>query len=90
MVIKTGKVTVPKSAPGVYPTVTITDETITEDGIIVLTTAELDSLTDTRGQMEFYPQVSAGAVVITGERKELKDDTDLYYFLDTDGTSTGS
>jgi len=87
MVIKSGKITVPASAPGVVPSYTITDVAITVDGKIVLTTAEKEE-GDTRGQMDFYGEISAGQAVIKGEDEQLKEDTDLYYILDTDGTGS--
>jgi hypothetical protein len=90
MVIKTGKVTVPVSSPGVLPSVVITDAAITTGGKCVLTPAVLKSGTDTRGQMEFYVTIASGSATISGELPELHEATDIYYVLDTDGTGGAS
>ena len=84
--IKSGKILIPKTTPGVYPRVEILDETITVDGKCVVTPAELKSLSDTRGQMEFYCKIEEGKITIKGENRQLYDDTYVYFVLDTDGT----
>jgi len=86
MVLLTGKTTVPKSAPGVYASKEVLDGSITADGIAILTLAERDSKGDTRGQPEFWAKCEAGKLVITCEEDQLKNDTDIYYFIDSDGT----
>jgi len=86
MVIVTGKTTVPKAGPGEYAKKELTIEGTTTDGICVLTLAERDSKFDTRGQPEFWAACTADTVTITCEEEQLKDDTDIFYFVDTDGS----
>ena len=86
MAIKSGKTTILSSAPGVVPTKEVTVSGMTTSGVVLLTLAERDSPTDTRGQMEFYAVCESGKFTIYGENKELYSDTDIYWMADNDGT----
>lgn len=89
MTLKTGKITIQKSPAGVYPIYELIDSEITENGVCVITPAELESKTDTRNQMDFLATVEVGKVIIKGDEMELFNDTELNYILDTDGSSIG-
>ena len=86
MTIVTGKVTVLHSAPGEYATKIVSIPGTTTGGVAVLTLAELDNLTDTRGQSDFLAVCTADTVTIMSEEKGLHEDTDVFYIVDTDGT----
>ena len=90
MVIKSTKVTVQPSAPGVFPSASIVDVDVTTDGVATATPAELEATTDTRTQMDFYCVVAAGSVTVKGELPELKDATDVFVIYDTDGTGAAA
>lgn len=86
MVIKSGKATVLKSAPGVTASLTVALVGMTTSGNVVLSLAERDSLNDTRGQPDFYAVAGTDNFTIYCEDKELMADTDIYWMADTDGT----
>jgi hypothetical protein len=86
MVIKTGKATVPHSAPGVVASLDVTVAGMTTSGNVVVSLAERDSAGDTRGQPDFYAVAGTGKITIVCEDKELQADTDVYWVADTDGT----
>jgi hypothetical protein len=90
MVMKSGKVTIPKSAPGEFPVLVVNVPGVTVNGKAIITLAERDGITDTRGQMDFYALCTPDTITIRGEDEQLFADTDLYYIVDTDGTGMAS
>ena len=89
MVIKSGKIIIPKTKPGVIPMVEILDNDITTSSVAIVNPTVRESSDDTRGQMEFYCRVDDGKLFIIGELPELFEDTEVAYFIDTDGSGGG-
>ena len=86
MVISSGKATIPASAPGTVATLDVTVAGMTTSGNVVVSLAERDNVGDTRGQPDFYAVAGTGKITITCEDPELKNDTDVHWFADTDGS----
>jgi hypothetical protein len=88
MVLASFEATVPRSGAGEYASVDVTVPGATSTTKAFVTPAERQSLTDTRGQPEFYVTCATNKVTITSEEKELKDDTKVNLWVDIQGTGS--
>jgi len=87
--IVSGKTTMLRSGAGEYSKKEINIPGLTTDGVAVITLAERDSMTDTRGQPEFWAKCETNKLTITCEERQLFQDTVIYYMVNKDGSEIG-